>query len=50
MINSTNSDYAITNNSELAYVLSKFNEDFIYNTVNLFKINLETMKYLCLIL
>lgn len=34
MINSTNSDYAITNNSELAYVLSKFNEDFIYNTVN----------------
>lgn len=34
MINSTNADYAVTNNSELAYIFSKFNDDFIYTTVN----------------
>lgn len=33
MINSTNSDYAITHENELAYVLSKFNSDFVYNTI-----------------
>ena len=34
MINSTNSEYAISHESELAYILSKFNNDFIYNTLN----------------
>ena len=34
MINSTNSDYSVSHESELAYVLSKFNNDFIYTTVN----------------
>ena len=34
MINSTNTEFGGTHESELAYVLSKFNNDFIYNTVN----------------
>ena len=34
MINSTNSEFENTHENELAYVLSKFNNDFIYNTVN----------------
>lgn len=34
MINSTNSDYSVSHESELAYVLSKFNNDFVYTTVN----------------
>lgn len=34
MINSTNSEFQATHENELAYVLSKFNSDFIYNIVN----------------
>ena len=34
MINSTNTDMTVTHDNELAYVLSKFNSDFIYTTVN----------------
>lgn len=33
MINSANTEFGITHDSELAYVLSKFNNDFIYITV-----------------
>lgn len=33
MINSTNTDYSVTHDNELAYVLSKFNDDFVYSTV-----------------
>lgn len=34
MINSENKELAIAHDNEVAYVLSKFNADFIYNTVN----------------
>lgn len=34
MINSNNEEFALTNNSELSYILGKFNDEFIYNTVN----------------
>lgn len=34
MINSTNLEFEVSHENELAYVLSKFNNDFIYNTVN----------------
>jgi hypothetical protein len=33
MINSENNELAVTHDNEIAYVLSKFGEDFIYNTV-----------------
>lgn len=33
MMNSSNSEYAITHENELAYVLSKFENDFVYSTV-----------------
>lgn len=33
MMNSSNSEYAISHENELAYVLSKFNSDYVYNTV-----------------
>lgn len=33
MINSTNSEFEVTQEKELAYILSKFNQDFVYLTV-----------------
>lgn len=33
MINSANTDYEVTNDNELAYILSKFDIDYVYTTV-----------------